>query len=643
MLFRSTTDYSESDKNIISTEKPVTSFKKKEQDKVAIPEEKESENKEKEVPVQEKSKSKISLFGAFPTFRPKKKAVERSTEEISSATKEDSTAKEDDNITKEVTVNISPDETNKDFQEVEVKSNGETTVFHVPSEIDIEEIVSAQTLYKPYSDDETIEDLESQENVMDYENSDDYVDANQNKEDQMSTQDIIAAQIRNKLCTSLADDELKEDQPFSVDNISANHHQEQWKGNDYKNVSSEQEFNQTKDDEMETSKERDDKAAELRNDLCDSLADDELKEDEPFSDDDKKGWDKNPEWSVDDYEDYDYKSPEKHHKPKDSAEVRDKIASELRNNLCDSLADDELKEDEPFSNDDITGDGQYSEKTLDIITEGESKVVQNDDEVFEEKDDISNLTSSQKTISREPAAEKNELKTTDAINREINDFGNLTDSQTSQVKEPLDARAEIDPEDKENNNFDDFANLTDGQINQIKEPAVERAEMDPEDKINDNIDNFANLTDSQTNQIKEPVEERAEINPKDEVDNNFNEVDNLTEDQKNEISEPSSDIAANTLDSEDLDAEPVYTERKAQANRGDIRRLMTLNDRFLFQRELFKGDIGMLNQTLDMINSFDSYQETLAYFDSEFNWKRDDEAVESFLAMIERYFSNKQY
>ena len=137
----------------------------------------------------------------------------------------------------------------------------------------------------------------------------------------------------------------------------------------------------------------------MRNDLCDSLADDELKEDEPFSDDDKKGWDKNLEWSVDDYEDYDYKSPEKHHKPKDSAEVRDKIASELRNNLCDSLADDELKEDEPFSNDDITGDGQYSEKTLDIITEGESKVVTNDEEALEEKDDIENLNASQKTFS----------------------------------------------------------------------------------------------------------------------------------------------------------------------------------------------------------------------------------------------------
>lgn len=73
----------------------------------------------------------------------------------------------------------------------------------------------------------------------------------------------------------------------------------------------------------------------------------------------------------------------------------------------------------------------------------------------------------------------------------------------------------------------------------------------------------------------------------------------------------------------------------------DIRRLMTLNDRFLFQRELFHGDIGMLNFVLDTVNGLNSMAEVQGFLSEKFRWEPDGIGVPEFTSLLERYFNSK--
>lgn len=87
---------------------------------------------------------------------------------------------------------------------------------------------------------------------------------------------------------------------------------------------------------------------------------------------------------------------------------------------------------------------------------------------------------------------------------------------------------------------------------------------------------------------------------------------------------------------------PVYKEFThtpvTSAPASDLRSKMTLNDRFLFQRELFRGDIGMLNFTLDEVNKLSTLEEALAFLDLQYHWDEDATGVKEFYELLERHF-----
>lgn len=74
------------------------------------------------------------------------------------------------------------------------------------------------------------------------------------------------------------------------------------------------------------------------------------------------------------------------------------------------------------------------------------------------------------------------------------------------------------------------------------------------------------------------------------------------------------------------------------APKSDLRSLMTLNDRFLFQRELFRGDIGMLNYTLDELNKYTSIDDAMAFLEREYHWEEEATGVREFIELLERHF-----
>ncbi len=72
----------------------------------------------------------------------------------------------------------------------------------------------------------------------------------------------------------------------------------------------------------------------------------------------------------------------------------------------------------------------------------------------------------------------------------------------------------------------------------------------------------------------------------------------------------------------------------------DIRKGISIGDRFLFQRELFQNNPELLQKTLTELNELHSFDEAMAYIDAHFDWDKDQPAYELFLNALHRRFSN---
>lgn len=83
--------------------------------------------------------------------------------------------------------------------------------------------------------------------------------------------------------------------------------------------------------------------------------------------------------------------------------------------------------------------------------------------------------------------------------------------------------------------------------------------------------------------------------------------------------------------------EPVKIENPT---RGDIRANLTLNDKFLFKRELFEGNERELNETLDLISSMGSLEEAEEYIFHDLAWDPDSAVVKEFHGLIYNYFKS---
>ncbi|MCE5206110.1 MAG: hypothetical protein LLF80_08430 [Porphyromonadaceae bacterium] len=71
----------------------------------------------------------------------------------------------------------------------------------------------------------------------------------------------------------------------------------------------------------------------------------------------------------------------------------------------------------------------------------------------------------------------------------------------------------------------------------------------------------------------------------------------------------------------------------------DLRRNISLNDRFLFQRELFHNDREAMNQMMICLNAFDNFDQAESYLREHCNWNFDTPVVEDFLKVIRKGFA----
>ncbi|MDL2224268.1 hypothetical protein LJB92_03030 [Bacteroidales bacterium OttesenSCG-928-M06] len=70
----------------------------------------------------------------------------------------------------------------------------------------------------------------------------------------------------------------------------------------------------------------------------------------------------------------------------------------------------------------------------------------------------------------------------------------------------------------------------------------------------------------------------------------------------------------------------------------DIRSSLSLNDRFRFQRDLFRGNNEIMDEALTQLNYFDSIKDALFYLDEQFSWDWEDPSVKAFKEVLKKRF-----
>lgn len=68
----------------------------------------------------------------------------------------------------------------------------------------------------------------------------------------------------------------------------------------------------------------------------------------------------------------------------------------------------------------------------------------------------------------------------------------------------------------------------------------------------------------------------------------------------------------------------------------DVRKAISITDRFLYLKELFGNNMDVFNDALDEINSAESMHEAASYL-SQFNWE-DNETSQQFMRLVSRRF-----
>jgi transcriptional regulator of met regulon len=96
----------------------------------------------------------------------------------------------------------------------------------------------------------------------------------------------------------------------------------------------------------------------------------------------------------------------------------------------------------------------------------------------------------------------------------------------------------------------------------------------------------------------------------------------------NAVHKPVDNSVHNSVD------KPVYN-----PNRPDFKKAFTLNDLFLFRRELFKGDNTLMNNTIEHLNQIQTLNESLTYLQCEFCFDFESQTVKSFVTLLEKRFA----
>lgn len=70
----------------------------------------------------------------------------------------------------------------------------------------------------------------------------------------------------------------------------------------------------------------------------------------------------------------------------------------------------------------------------------------------------------------------------------------------------------------------------------------------------------------------------------------------------------------------------------------DLTKSININDRFMFQKELFGNDRTLFNDSLVALNNLNSFDDALGYIIKHFEWDFEDETTGRFVALVNRRY-----
>ena len=182
---------------------------------------------------------------------------------------------------------------------------------------------------------------------------------------------------------------------------------------------------------------------------------------------------------------------------------------------------------------------------------------------------------------------------------------------------PEDEVTEFEPDDQFDDEavvdepFDNLEAVVDDDFDDI-EPFVNELDEDEEPLVDEPFDNQS---------VEEFVEEiESDFEPLDEPES----FDEQVEDDNEVIEQP---LNINHQPAGDIVRNPV-----------DLRKMFTLNDKFLFKRELFNNSDVEFNDTLALIASMHSLDEAQEYLFEDLQWDEESAPVRDFMSVINSFF-----
>ena len=187
---------------------------------------------------------------------------------------------------------------------------------------------------------------------------------------------------------------------------------------------------------------------------------------------------------------------------------------------------------------------------------------------------------------------------------------------------------ESDEELDTDNNIADTEDYSESPIIENNEPTHENDTEENEEE-NDTLYPWEKLNGEELSAVQ------------DENDDEYEDSNEFDEDMEEDYEEPDLYEEENTEKNieEEEPATPVTLEEALQRQQAkELRKALSLNDRFRFRRELFGNSDIRMNETLSLIDAMQSYEEAEDYILNDLNWDVENPDVAEFMKIVQKHF-----
>ena len=127
----------------------------------------------------------------------------------------------------------------------------------------------------------------------------------------------------------------------------------------------------------------------------------------------------------------------------------------------------------------------------------------------------------------------------------------------------------------------------------------------------------------------------------------FSDEDSTEDELNNDVDYDNEQQEETDYESEELDEDEAVEEEESfieakvvNANRQDIRKMFTINDRYRFRRELFCNNEVDFVDNLNLVQAMSCYEDAEDYFYNDLQWDSENEDVVEFMSIIFKYFNS---